>query len=282
MYKAQAVLNIFSPILPNVSLSWSQNIFTLILHNRFESGTEIMRILALLLLCLFASQTAYAKEDMKKYVDFQARHITKMVELIDIALKEAAETIERNPDKEELFIHDSLKNYVERTPALRAIIHTDEKGILRTDSITYPAKNIDLHDREYVKHSLNSPQQELYIGSAVLGRSSGTSFIPFSRPLMDAQKNPIGVVAGIMHPGFLLRQDLLCPQCFAAVFNTNGKVLVSYPSNAQYPDDYIAALLKQQDGAPLEYVLEGQKVQSQTIHLKKSGLSISISAFSKK
>ncbi len=241
-----------------------------------------MRILALLILCLFASQTVHAEEDMKKYVDFQARHITKMVELIDMALKEAAETIERNRDKEELFIHNTLKNYVERTPALRAIIHTDQIGILQTDSVTYPAKNIDLHDRAYVKHSLNSKEHELYIGSAVLGRSSGTSFIPFSRPMIDAQKNPIGVIAGIMHPGFLIRQDLLCPQCFAAVFNKDGKILVSYPSNAQYPEDYIAALIHQQDGAPLDYLLEGQNVQSQTVHLKNFGLSISISSFTKK
>lgn len=241
-----------------------------------------MRILALLILCLFASQTAQAEEDMKKYVEFQALHITKLVELIDLALKEAAETIERNPDKEELFLQESLKKYVERTPALRAIIHTDKQGILRTDSITYPAKNIDLHDRVYVNHSLNSQEQELYIGAAVLGRSSGTSFIPFSRPMIDAQKNPIGVVAGIMHPGFLIRQDLLCSQCFAAVFNKDGKVLVSYPSNAKYPEDYISALINQQDGAPLEYLLEGQKVQSQTIHLENFGLSISLSSFSKK
>lgn len=241
-----------------------------------------MRILALLILCLFASQAAHAEEDMKKYVDFQARHITKLVELIDMALKEAAETIARNPDKEELFLQESLRNYVERTPALRAIIHTDKNGILRTDSITYPAKNIDLHDREYVKHSLSSQEQELYIGASVLGRSSGTSFIPFSRPMIDTQKKPIGVVAGIMHPGFLIRQDLLCSQCFAAVFNKDGRVLVSYPSNAQYPKDYVAALINQQDGVSLEYLLEGQKVQSQTIHLKKFDLSISISAFSKK
>ncbi|WP_419799994.1 hypothetical protein [Terasakiella sp.] len=188
-----------------------------------------------LLLSFVAAQDTYAADDIRDYAEFQAFHAENTIQAIDLALLDASELIERNPEAEELVLHTTLAKYVERTPGLRAIISTDHTGQLKIDSFTYPAKDIDLSDREYVKTALNNAERDLYIGSPLVGRSSGAAFVPFARALLDSDKKSLGAIAGIIHPGFLIKQDALCPQCIVSLFNDRNEVLVSYPSNTNYP-----------------------------------------------
>lgn len=134
-----------------------------------------------LLLSFVAAQDTYAADDIRDYAEFQAFHAENTIQAIDLALLDASELIERNPEAEELVLHTTLAKYVERTPGLRAIISTDHTGQLKIDSFTYPAKDIDLSDREYVKTALNNAERDLYIGSPLVGRSSGAAFVPFAR-----------------------------------------------------------------------------------------------------
>lgn len=228
---------------------------------------------------LLLSSNVSASEILKKHAEFQALHVEKTIEAINLAMVDAGDFLERNPDKNEMILHDTLAKYVERTPGLRAIIVMDKAGVLRIDSFTYPAKNIDLKDREYVKHTLFAKGRELYIGKPVIGRSSGTAFIPFSRPLLDADGNITGVIAGIISPGMLIDQKTVCSQCLVGVFQ-NEETLVTYPSNTSYPTDYMKQLDRKPHDSALEFVIQDQKITSWLLKLNKHHINIAVGKMS--
>lgn len=235
-----------------------------------------------LLLSVVAAQSTYAADDIRDYAEFQAFHAEKTIQAIDLALLDASELIERNPEAEELVLHTTLAKYVERTPGLRAIISTNRTGQLKIDSFTYPAKDIDLSDREYVKTVLNAEERDLYIGSPLVGRSSGAAFVPFARALLDSDKKALGAIAGIIHPGFLIKQDALCPQCIVSLFNDRNEVLVSYPSNTHYPGDFIEKINELNTNGELNGTINEHKIQTWVIILKKYNVRVSVSKFANK
>ncbi|NVK18503.1 MAG: hypothetical protein HWE30_07415 [Methylocystaceae bacterium] len=239
-----------------------------------------MRLLFLFLSAFFLSNTAHADEELKEYADYQVLHVKNTIKSIDLTLLESIDFLNRNLGKEEATLHKSLLQYAERTPGLRAIIVTDTKGKLKLDSFSYPTKNINLADREYVKNATALNNQSLYIGQPVVGRSSGTAFLPFSRALLNANKESQGVIAAIMHPGFLIKQDMLCAQCFVAVFNSHQKLVVSYPTNASFPDDFIAMLQAESQGHVIKHQLNGQPVTTLKAPISDFGLTLTVSKFS--
>jgi len=238
-----------------------------------------MRLLFLFLTAFFLSNTTHAEEDLKEYSDYQVLHVQNTIKSIDLTLLEAIDFLNRNLDKEEVTLHKSLSQYAERTPGLRAIIVTDQKGKLKLDSFSYPAKDINLADREYVKNATTLNNESLYIGQPVVGRSSGTAFLPFSRSLLNANKENQGVIAAIMHPGFLIKQDMLCAQCFITVFNSQKKLVVSYPTNASFPDNFIAMLQDQNPGQVIKHQLNGQPVITLKAPISDFGLTLTVSKF---
>ncbi len=239
-----------------------------------------MRIFFLLLVFFLTTTAVHANEHLKKHAQFQALHVQKSIEAIDLTLLDASDYVERNPDQEELVLHETLGKYVEKAPGLRAVIVTDKKGNLVVDSFTYPAKTINLSDREYVVYAMKQKDRALHMGSPLIGRSSGVAFLPFSRPLFDSNNVVNGVIAGVMHPGFLIKQESLCAKCLVGVF-TEKETLVSYPSNAQYPEGYLAKLRQVEEGVVFDYELNGHPIESYHIYNEKYGLYIVVSMLKK-
>ncbi|SCA57180.1 hypothetical protein MTBPR1_40203 [Candidatus Terasakiella magnetica] len=175
---------------------------------------------------------------MKLSAEFQAINVEALLRTMDLALLGATDLIERDDKANELIIHEALGRYVARAPALRAIIATDGEGILRYDSFKYPAKNVDLHDRGYIKAALKQKERTIYIGSPIKGRTSGIAFLPMSQPIFDLEKNVIGVVAGIITPDKLIRQNILCNQCFVGIYKESGEEIAVYPASLSYPEGF--------------------------------------------
>lgn len=228
-----------------------------------------------IIMLLLCAQTAYADDTLKKFADFQRLHVEKSIEAIDLAMLDASDFLERNPDKNELILHDTLSKYVKRTPGLRAIIVMDKNGRLKIDSFTYPARSLDLKDREYVKQSLSAKDRTLYIGQPVIGRSSGAAFIPFSRPLLDTDGNPTGVIASILSPGFLINQENVCPQCLVGVFQ-HGHTLATYPSNTTYPSEYLTQIEKSDHNSLIEFTIQNQAFTAWVMKLDKYQVDITL------
>jgi len=246
---------------------------------QFVCGKTIMPYFVALFLTLFFASPTMADNNIQEYADFQAFHVEKTVQAIDLALLDSSEFIERNLSSDELVLHNTLTKYVERTPGLRAIIATDQKGHLTLDSFTYPAKDINLADRSYVKAALEQTERSLYIGSPLVGRSSGAAFVPFARPLLDANKKTIGAITGIIHPGFLIKQDTLCAQCIVTLINERDEVLVSYPSNTDFPSQFIDRINAMNGSGMLEGTINDHQIQTWVTILDKYKIRISVSKF---
>jgi len=227
-------------------------------------------------------ESVWGADDIREYAEFQAFHVEQTVQAIDLALLDSSELMERSPDSDELNLHTTLAKYVERTPGLRAIIATDKAGQLKVDSFTYPSKDLDLSDRQYVKHALNAANRDLFIGSPLVGRSSGAAFVPFARALFDSDKKVLGVITGIIHPGFLIKQDTLCTQCIVSLFNSRNEVLVSYPSNAHFPNDYTAQMNALEKGGLLNARINDHEIETWVIALKEYDIRIGVSKFRNK
>lgn len=238
-----------------------------------------MRTLFFSLLTLLISTVASANDELKQYAELQALHVETTLQAIDLSLQEASDFLSRNPDADEMLRHTTLGKYVERTPGLRAIIQIDKSGQLKADSFTFPVRNISLKDRAYVKNVLNSEKLFLYISSPVVGRSSGVPFVPISRAMTDRNNEPQGVVAGILTPEILIKQELLCNKCFAGVFREDLAPLVTYPSTASFSDGSLTDFLKQKQSGFHTLTKETQELQSWIIHSEKFQLSVVVSKF---
>lgn len=195
---------------------------------------------------------SYGDDKLKAYADLQVMHVMSTIEGIEQALNESALYLERDPNGAQKDQHEALAKYVDRTPGLRAIIVIGADGRLKIDSFTYPAKDIDLSDRAYVKAARQMKQRALYIGTPVVGRSSGAAFIPFSTSLLSADKDNIGAMAGVIHPGFLLNQESDCARCFVGVFNDRHDLMVSYPSESSYPPAFLEQIKAQKEQGMIE------------------------------
>lgn len=247
--------------------------------SQFMCGNSIMPYFVVFFLTLLLTSPVVADNHIQEYADFQAFHVDKTIQAIDLALLDSSEFVERNLSEDQLVLHETLAKYVERTPGLRAIIATDNKGQLFLDSFTYPAKDISLADRDYVKTALSQTERNLYIGSPLVGRSSGAAFVPFARPLLDTNKKAIGAIAGIIHPGFLIKQDTLCPQCIVTLINDRHEVLVSYPSNTDFPKSFIDRINAMDSNGLLEGEINDHKIQTWVTILDDYKIRISVSKF---
>lgn len=198
-----------------------------------------MRFLFLFICAFLLTPKAQASEELTTYASLQKSHVHDHITAIEGAIQKASELLRDGQAREEKDLHEALGQIVENTAGLRAIIYINKDGILSVDSFSYPARKISLADREYVKAVANSATTDLYIGHPVQGRSSGVSFIPLARSVVLENKDTLGVVAGIVTPDALIRQDILCTHCFMGIFKKDGTKLVSYPSSTRYGPTFL-------------------------------------------
>ncbi|WP_135081788.1 hypothetical protein [Terasakiella sp. SH-1] len=196
------------------------------------------KFIVILSFVLFTSSAQATDAEMKLSAEFQAINVEALLRTMDLALLGATDLIERDQKANELIIHEALGRYVARSPGLRAIIATDAKGKLRYDSFKYPAKNVDLQDRDYIKRALKQTERTIYIGTPIKGRTSGIAFLPMSQAIFDLEKKVTGVVAGIITPDKLIRQNILCNQCFVGIYKESGEQIAVYPTSLTYPEGF--------------------------------------------
>lgn len=197
-----------------------------------------MRALFLFICTVIFATNAQASDELTTYANLQQSHVRENISAIEGAIQKANEIVREGQLREEKALHDDLGQIVQNTAGLRAIIYINKDGILSVDSFTYPARQISLADREYVKAVAGVSDSDLYIGQPVQGRSSGVSFIPLSQSVKQESGEPLGVVAGIVTPDALIRQDILCTHCFMGIFTKEGTKLVSYPSSTRYGSSF--------------------------------------------
>lgn len=221
-----------------------------------------MRALLLTLCALFLTTNVHASEELTIYANLQKSHVQDNINAIEGAIQRARHILLEDATRSEQALHSELEQIVQHTAGLRAIIYVDKEGTLNVDSFTYPARRINLSDREYVKAVAGKTTPDLYIGQPVQGRSSGVSFIPLSLSVMLDNGQSRGVVAGIVTPDALIRQDILCTHCFMGIFTTDGTKLVSYPSSTRYGPRFLADAAPHANGPAFKHQFGNQNVLS--------------------
>ncbi|WP_417793513.1 hypothetical protein [Terasakiella pusilla] len=221
-----------------------------------------MRALYLFICAVILTTNAHASDELTTYANLQKSHVQDNISAIKGAIQKANGLLRDAQARDEKDVHDDLQQIVQNTAGLRAIIYIDKDGILTVDSFTYPARRINLTDREYVKAVADASHTDLYIGQPVQGRSSGVSFIPLSQRVTGENGEPLGVVAGIVTPDALIRQDILCTHCFMGIFSTGGTKLVSYPSSTRYGPTFLAEAAPHANGAAFKHQFGNQSVVS--------------------
>lgn len=181
------------------------------------------------------TQQTLSPAQMVEKVRIQAARATNTLRLSDMALLAAADVFGREPAVEEIVLHRVLGRYAARIPGVRAMIVTDAAGMVQVDSYLYPARRLNLADRDYVRRVLANGNGPLYIGAPLIGRSSGLPFIPTARAIRDGEGAPVGVVAAILNPGGLFVAEEVCDTCFAVLLRPDRQIVARYPASVQMP-----------------------------------------------
>lgn len=222
---------------------------------------SLARVLIVLLL-LGVAPIARAETDLRLQAEFQAIHAEALLRTMDLALLGAADVLGRSQTQNELIIHEAFGNYVKRAPGLRAIIATDAQGELQFDSFKFPAQHLDLSNRDYIKVALEMKSRDAYLGKPLMGKTSDVAFLPMSMPIFDVFKRVIGVVAGIMTPNRLVRQNIICKACFVSIYRDDGEKITSYPSSIQFPQDMLSLIKTESQNGILEHKMGSLDAES--------------------
>lgn len=123
-------------------------------------------------------------------------------------------------------IHEELKRLASGIPGARAIIVIDDDGALLHDSYRFPVARLDLSDRQYFKDASRS--NGLVVGTMVVGRTSGLSFIPI------AKRSGPYTIAAIAGAYSLVDIETACADCWAGMVRTDGELVSLFPPEGQF------------------------------------------------
>ncbi len=122
-------------------------------------------------------------------------------------------------------VHEELKRVAEGVPGTRAIIVIGPDGRLKHDSYKYPPQDLDLADRTYFKEGLS--RSGLVAGKAVVGRTSGASFVPLVKRI-----GALTFVA-VTSPFALVDVKTDCGDCWSLAIKDDGDLVSIFPPEAQ-------------------------------------------------
>lgn len=129
-------------------------------------------------------------------------------------------------------IHVELRRLASRIPGVRAIIVIGPDGQLRHDSYKFPTTKLDLADRSYFKEALST--SDLVIGKQVIGRTSGTNFVPIVKRIGDL------TFVAVTAPYAIVDLQSECGDCWSLALQPDGTIVSMFPPET----DFMPQLIK--------------------------------------
>lgn len=176
------------------------------------------------------SSTQEVLRDVRTMISLNQLSSEKILVGVDHALDTAGYALKFTDN--DRVVHEEFREIAERLPGVRAIIAIGPDGFLAIDSYQFPAPEISLGDREYVKRART--EKGLYIGPAEVGRTSGIPFLPVAKKVGDH------VIAAILSPHFLVSEEGRCPDCVSAILREDGTVIAVFPPAAEIPPNVLS------------------------------------------
>lgn len=138
--------------------------------------------------------------------------------------------------------HAELKASTARLDGVRSILIINKDGTLMHDAFSFPAPDINLGDRDYVRNALSNPG--MIVGEAVVGQTSGVPFVPIS----SYKQALSSVVTAIVDPRAIREPLNWCSgSCGGAVMTRQGKVVTSSPPNVPIDQQIIDRILASEE-----------------------------------
>lgn len=128
------------------------------------------------------------------------QHAARTFEIIDTYLRAVAPLVGRregNPSSEA--VHAALREQVKRS-RLYNIVIVDRDGHATVEGQAFPARALDIHDRDYFRALRDRPTGGLLIGDPITGRLSGKVLIPVARRIDGPDGSFAGIVQATVDP----------------------------------------------------------------------------------
>lgn len=164
-------------------------------------------------------------------------HLNRSFVSVIQAMENFGEDIEHKGGIEQVnerWAHDRLKEKIQLTPQIRAIIAIDAKGILSIHGLEYPTRRVDLSDREYFPFHRNHPDRQGRIGEPVISRTDNKWLIPLTMRLTLPNGRFGGLLLAGVEPNYFLQfyDSLRLPRdAHIQVLRNDGIVILNYPQD---------------------------------------------------
>ncbi|MFM0741916.1 sensor domain-containing diguanylate cyclase [Paraburkholderia xenovorans] len=136
------------------------------------------------------------------------RDVSRNLEIYDLSLRAAIDGLKQPgirdlpPTLRQMVLFDGAASAKD----MGSILVLDETGTIQYDSQAYPARRLNLADREYFKVQRDSPNVGLYVSRPFIPRVSGTEIsIALSRRITRADGSFGGVVVGTLRLAYFRR-----------------------------------------------------------------------------
>ena len=195
-------------------------------------------------------------------------HAEGVLRQVELSLLAVGDLITRQPNSDEAVVHAAIRRYADATQGLRAMLVVAADGRLLYDSYTFPAPKLDLSGREYLQTTLRDPTARLLVHPVEIGKTSGVSFVPITRPILDVNGAVVAITVGIMSPDALIPpMPDRCNRCYAAIFLRDQYLIAIDPPGVQMTPDYVRTIPLQAAASgraehhygPLRYAMTWQR-----------------------
>ena len=188
--------------------------------------------------------TSEALSSMRRVTVVLAEQTYSAFEVIDAGMVRSVREIEhrfpRWMDTNPHTLHDILANDKVAMPQVRYLLTANDKAVVTALSHMDTLPDIHVDDRPYfIAHARTASKADtgLYIGTAIIGRTTGEHIIPLSRRL-DIDGYFAGVLMAALDANYFQRlyAKLYVPDHGAVyVTKSNKEVLAIYPDNTPDP-----------------------------------------------
>jgi PAS domain S-box-containing protein len=177
-----------------------------------------------------------AEEHLLDLASILAEQTLRSTHAVDAVLRAAADAAKRAGERDRLTpsmaLHQRLREIIENTPYISALILSDASGRLVVHTAEFPPPAIHNGDSDFFRAHRDSLATPARPSQPVVGRMDGARGIAVSRALDDPDGRLLGVVTAIVEPSYFLGpQGLqeLGPDGAVRLLRRDGALLTGYP-----------------------------------------------------
>ena len=166
------------------------------------------------------------------------QHAARTLETIDTYLQTVASLVgPRGGSISPELVHAALHDQWTRLRHLNNFMIIDRDGRSLFEAISFPARTLDVSDREYFQTLRDEPNVGLVVGKPIIGRLTGKLLLPVARRIDNPDGSFAGVIQAILEPAaFQTVYDAIDngPGATLNLWRSDGTLLVRSPQMPEF------------------------------------------------